>query len=221
MITPLQYNDIPWLLAVFFLLLSVTLIAFRPGGLGSVQFQWLRSTRNARVFSADRSTTAWGVSLMILSCMFLFGLMLFCALKSDAPALLSRPTVDTLLEVGFCMLPPLGWFLIQWFFINWTGYLFGLGDSIVIFNRIYLAVEVLAVPFLLLLFAVLILVPIPSKIVLILLTTLFILTQIVCIFFGIKIFLKDYTSALLIFLYLCTLEIAPLLVLYTKWRSIA
>ena len=221
MITPLQYNDIPWLVILFFSLLCITVYAMHRDGLFSRFYDWVRNIQGERSFNDSLATTAWGIILITAVYMLLFGLLLFCATHDNAPALLSHPTPDTFLRLGLCMLPGLGWFLFQWAGFHWMGYLFDLGGKVTVFNRVYLAVYALSMPLALLVFLVLFLFPVSSTILLILLSGLFILTQIVCIFNGFRIFMDDFASGFVIFVYLCTLEIAPLVCLYAKFRGVA
>jgi len=221
MITPLQYNDIPWLVILFFSLLYITIYAMHHGGLFSRLAEWVRNVKNERTFNDSLSTTVWGVIVFTVDYMFLFGLLLFCATGDNVPALLARPAPDTLIRLGLCMLPGLGWFLFHWFCFHWTGYLFGIGGKVTVFNRVYLSVYALSMPFALMIFLALFLFPVSSHVLLILLSALFILTQIVCIFNGFRIFMDDFASGFVIFVYLCTLEIAPLVYLYAKYKGVA
>ena len=221
MITPLQYNDIPWLVILFFLLLCITIYSMHRGGLFSRLADWAGNIQGERSFNDSLATTAWGVIIITALCLLLFGFLLFCATNDDAPALLSHPTLSTFGRMGLCMLPGLCWFLFHWFGFHWAGYLFDLGGKVTVFNRVYLSVYALSMPFALLIFLALFLFPVSSHILLILLSGLFILTQIVCIFNGFRIFMDDFASGFVIFVYLCTLEIAPLVYLYAKYRGAA
>jgi hypothetical protein len=87
-------------------------------------------------------------------------------------------------------------------------------------NRSYQAAFIVLAPLAMLLFIGLIAGWIPSQIALVLLFAVFILSQFSFIFSGIKIFYDGFSSLLLIILYLCTLEIAPLWVIWVKFSSL-
>lgn len=220
MVAPIQFNDIPWLVIMLFLMLVSVICSMHHGGLFSRQTECLHNIQSERTFSDSQVTTGWGIVMMTLCYMLLFGLLLFSATHEDAPALLSSPSLSVLVDIGLSVLVPLGWFLLQWFLFNWVCYLFDVGGKAVIFNRVYLSVFVLAMPIALLLFIAMFLLPIPAQMLLILLTALFILTQIACIFNAFRIFMVDYVSGFVIFVYLCTLEIAPLAFLCSKLGGI-
>lgn len=209
-------TDNPWLVALLLLSLLADVVAFRPGGLLSLQVGWLRDTRSVRTFGRLSGLYLLAIPVLLVQLFALSGLGLFCFRHADAPLLLAAPTLDEALGLLLCVAAPAAWFLAQWGAFNWAGYLMGEAERIVILNRIYMAAHLLAAPVALLLFLVAILVPTSGLTVLFLFIGLFILVQGVFIYNGFKIFCDGIWSFCFIFLYLCALEIAPLAVLTAK-----
>ena len=157
---------------------------------------------------------------MLLQMFLFFGLTLFC-LTDNAPAEhLFAITSPTLVQIGLCIsLLPI-WYVLQGVLFNWFCYLLGIEEKRTIMNRSYQAAFIVLAPLAMLLFIGLIAGWIPSQIALVLLFAVFILSQFSFIFSGIKIFYDGFSSLLLIILYLCTLEIAPLWVIWVKFTSL-
>ena len=103
---------------------------------------------------------------------------------------------------------------------NWFCYLYGMREKRTIMNRSYQATFIVLAPFAMLLFIGLLAGWISSQSALVLLIALFILSQFSYIFSGIKIFYDGFGSLFFIIVYLCTLEIAPLLVFWAKFNSL-
>ena len=184
------------------------------------QLAWITDTRNARTFESVVVIYPWLKPLMLLQMFLFFGLTLFC-LTDPAPAehlfAISSPT---LAQIALCMsLLPI-WYVLQGVLFNWFCYLLGIKEKRTIMNRSYQAAFIVLAPLAMLLFIGLIAGWIPSQIALVLLFAVFILSQFSFIFSGIKIFYDGFSSLLLIILYLCTLEIAPLWVIWVKFSSL-
>ena len=149
---------------------------------------------------------------------FLFSsLSLFCALD-DAPGvhLSEWPTPETLSRMTFCLCVPICIYAFQFFSYNWFCFLFRTKYQQIIMNRTYLASHLLLSPLSILIFIGTMAGTYTAETTLILLAVLFILSQILFIFNGIKIFLRGIDSFLIIIAYLCTLEIAPLWIIWAR-----
>ncbi len=214
----LQNNAILVILILAFLVLDI--LACRDKSVMRHQLSWLVDTRNARTFESVVVIYPWIKPLLLLQMFLFFGLTLFC-LFDDAPAehlLSAQPETLTHLAISISIL--LVWFLLQSGLFNWFCYLFDMQEKRTIMNRSYLAAFIVLAPLTMLLFIGLIAGWIPSQQALVLLIVLFILSQFSFIFSGIKIFYDGIGSLCLIISYLCTLEIAPLLVIWAKFTTL-
>ena len=199
------------------LFIAVDLLACRYKGVMHHQLQWLADTRNSRTFESSVVINPWLKGVLLAQCFLSFGLTLFC-LISDAPGNdLSHPDAVVLTQLVLCCLPLLAWFLLHLGLIDWFCYLYRLTAQRTIMNRTYLAGFVLLAPFTTLCLAGQISGTISHSTTINLLAALFILSQSLFIFNGIKIFYSGIGSGLLIFAYLCALEIAPLLMLWANF----
>lgn len=209
-------TDTPWLVALLLAFLLGDVMAFRPDGFLMLQVGWLRNTRSARTFGRLSGAYALAAPLMLLQLFVSEGLGFFCALRSDAALALSDLQPDAALMLALCVAAPAVWFVVQWGLFRWSAFLMGETERLIIFNRAYLAIHLLAAPLALLLLLISVLVPVGPTTAAVLFNGLFILQLIAFVFCGIKIFCDGILSLCFIFLYLCTLEIAPLAVLIAK-----
>lgn len=196
--------------------LVVDMLSVRPKGVMRYQCSWLTDTRSARTFESTAVIYPWIKPLLLLQSFFFFGLALFVLLTPDAGQQLLHPTYETWSNLALCEITLLGWYLLQSGFVNWFCYLFDFREKRIIANRSHTAVFAVLAPISMLIYIAQMSGMIPSGTTVILLATLFILSQICFIFNGIKIFYEGLGSLLLIFVYLCTLEIAPLWVIWAK-----
>lgn len=216
----LQDNVLLVVLILGFVVLDV--LACRDKSVLRHQLSWVTDTRNARTFESVLVVYPWIKPLLLVQ-MFLFaGLTIFC-LIDEAPAahlrqLFTQPGVLARLALSIAL--PLAWFLLQSMLFNWFCYLYGMREKRTIMNRSYQATFIVLAPFAMLLFIGLLAGWISSQSALVLLIALFILSQFSYIFSGIKIFYDGFGSLFFIIVYLCTLEIAPLLVFWAKFNSL-
>ena len=216
----LRLEDNAVLVVLILLFLSIDILACRDKSVMRHQLAWITDTRNARTFESVVVIYPWLKPLMLLQMFLFFGLTLFC-LTDPAPAEhLFSVTPPTLAQVCLCVsLLPI-WYVLQGGLFNWFCYLLDIKEKRTIMNRSYQAAFVVLAPLAMLLFIGLIAGWIPSQIALVLLFAVFILSQFSFIFSGIKIFYDGFSSLFLIIVYLCTLEIAPLVVIWTKFSSL-
>ena len=217
-----QLQDNVLLVVVILGFIVVDVLACRDKGVLRHQLSWVTDTRNARTFESVLVVYPWLKPLLLVQ-MFLFaGLTIFC-LFDDAPAahlrqLVSQPSVLGHLALAIAI--PLTWFLLQWLLFNWFCYLYGMREKRTIMNRSYQAAFIVLAPFAMLLFIGLVAGWISTQMALVLLIALFIFSQFSYILSGIKIFYDGFGSLCFIIVYLCTLEIAPLLVIWAKFTSL-
>lgn len=213
----LQNNSVIVILIILFAV--VDLLACHPKGMMRHQLAWLADTRNARTFEASAVVYLWLKPLLIIQLFLFTSLSLFCVFD-EAPAVhLSTPDPETWLKLFYCLLIPTALYLIQRFCFNWFCYLFRAKFKQIIMNRTYQAMIILLSPLATLIFIGNMAGAFTNETTLVLLAGLFILSQILFIFNGIKIFLTGFGSLLIIIVYLCTLEIAPLWVLWSKFTT--
>ena len=216
----LQLEDNAVLVILILIFLSIDILACRDKSVMRHQLAWITDTRNARTFESVVVIYPWLKPLMLVQMFLFFGLTLFC-LTDNAPAEhLFHASSSTLAHVGLCVALLLGWYVLQGVLFNWFCYLFDMNEKRTIMNRSYQAAFIVLAPLTMLLFIGLIAGWIPSSIALVLLFAVFIFSQFSYIFSGIKIFYDGFGSLCLIIAYLCTLEIAPLLVIWAKLSSL-
>lgn len=210
----LQDNMLLVGLVLFFLLAD--LLAVRVKGVLRYQVSWLTDTRSARTFESTAVIYPWLKPLLLVQVFVFFGLTLYCVIDPMYAEHLMQPTLQTGRVLGYCIAALLVWYLGQTAVVNWFCYLFGIKDKRSIMNRSHVATFAVLAPLSMLMFLLLMGDIISTETGVILLASLFILSQISFISNGIKIFYEGLGSLLLIIVYLCTLEIAPLLVIWAK-----
>lgn len=196
--------------------LVADLLAIRVKGVLRYQVSWLTDTRSARTFESTAVIYPWLKPLLLVQIFVFAGLTLFCVVDPLHAEHLARPDSSTTRLLACCMAALLGWYLWQTMVVNWFCYLFGIRERRTIMNRSHTAIFAVLAPVSMLVFLLLMSDAITIESGVILLASLFILSQIGFIFSGIKIFYQGLGSLLLIIVYLCTLEIAPLWVIWTK-----
>lgn len=222
-------SDLPWaepqiqdnsvIVILIILFAVVDLLACHPKGMMLHQLSWLGDTRNARTFEASAVVYPWLKPALVVQLFLFTGLSLFCVLDDQPAQHLHEPNIETWKLLAKCFLPAVIVFLVQRFSYNWFCYLFRARFQQIIMNRTYLAALIILSPLATLIFIGTMAGAFSSETTLILLATLFILSQILFIFNGIKIFLTGFGSFLILIMYLCTLEIAPLWVLWIKFST--
>ena len=214
---PAQLQDnIP--LVLFVILFAVAdLLACHPKGVMMHQVQWIINTRNVRTFEETAVVYTW-LKPLLLSQYFIFsGLCIFHIIDPLMAEHLSSPSLDLVLTLLFYLAIPFGWFLLHLFLFHWLCYIFSIHDQRVIMNRCYHAIHIVFAPLATIIFMNVLAGTHNTQLTSILLATLFTLMQIVFIFNGFKIFCNNFCTFCLIILYLCTLEIAPLLIYLAKF----
>ncbi len=219
-------NDLPWTLpqlqnnaAIVILIIAfaaINLLACHPKGMMIHQLAWLGDTRNARTFEASSIVYPWLKPVLLIQ-LFLFTCLSIYCITDSSPALhLENPDIETWSRLGLCLLAPLGVILVQYISYNWFCYLFNAKFQQIIMNRTYVASLIILSPFTILIFIGTMSGSFSEETTVILLATLFILSQILFIFNGIKIFLRGFESFFIIIAYLCTLEIAPIWMIWAR-----
>ena len=204
--------DHPWFAATIFFFILLTIFSVGPLGLLRRQIHLVFDTRNSRTFETTSTLTAVIRPLLMLQSFLLGGICLLTIAEIDPLlGIFTHPTAWI-----SCLLFPIGWFLFQLLMLHWTNYLFRLGENIHILIRVLCAIYLLCGPLFLILYLLFSTGCISVSGMLFLTITFFICTQIIFIFNGIKIFLTGFGRLCFIILYLCTLEMAPLYVLYQK-----
>jgi len=208
----LSTNAVLVLLVLTFMLVNA--IAFLVPGLIRDQLNQVIETRSARTF-ADPNSKHFLLHAALLLQFFLFiGLHIFLMLSSDAAYQLQHPSSDTWLLLAKCIAIPVGWFLGQQLLFIWWASLFASSDCVVIMNRVYQSIHIVVSPLVFLSFLLNMVGLIDISTATFLLSLIFILIQIMFIYSGIKIFWGGLSTLCFLFLYLCTLEIAPLVMIY-------
>ncbi len=211
-----QLSDNPWLVGGIFLFILLSVFSFGPNGVLRMQVRWLFDTRNSRTFEVPGLGAGIVRPLLLLQTFLFEGLCLYHAVCPESDFFVGTVDADGLWLLLLCLLLPVWWFLFQWFCFNWTGYLCRSGAVMHILNRSFLAVHLLLGPGCVLLFLAQMAGYMEASIGAILLAGLFVVSQTLFIFSGIKIFFNGIASLCFIILYLCTLEIAPLYILLYK-----
>ncbi|MDO4496732.1 MAG: DUF4271 domain-containing protein [Bacteroidales bacterium] len=208
----LSTNIVLELLVLAFLLVNAMAV-LAPGLMRGLVGQ-VFETRSARTFEKPESKYYTLRILMMLQLFIFAGLHVFLLLSTNPAEQLQYPTEESWWLLGVCLLIPVGWVFVQQLLFNWWGYLFSSHEGIQILNRVYQAVHILFSPLTLLcfLFEMIGLIEVETSTVLLSLT--FIMIQILFIFSGIKIFWGGLSTLFFLFLYLCTLEIAPMVMIF-------
>lgn len=199
---------------LFFIMLNI--LGWGKDGVMYLQTQYMHETRNARSF-VDNGTSAFNPMRPILqSQLFIFsGLCIYYTLAQSFP-LSAMGAGSSWLPAVISIGCPVVWYVFQLASFNWANYLFGDDDRIHILNRLYRAIHLLASPCTLVIFVLLMTGQLSGFGALFLLSSVFILCQILFIFYGFKIFLNGIGSLCFIISYLCALEIAPLVIIWQK-----
>lgn len=213
----LQNNAV--VVALIILFIAFNLLACHPKGVMTHQLAWLADTRNARTFEASTVVYPWIKPILYIQLYLFTGLSLFCALDSSPAEHLLAPDAETLTRLACYLLIPIAYFIFQTLCFNWFCYLFRTKFQLIIMNRTYHASLLLLSPLATVIFTCSLVGALSGETTLILLAALFILSQILFIFNGIKIFMRGFGSFLLLIVYLCTLEIAPLWVLWIRFTT--
>ena len=213
----LQNNSVIVILIIAFA--AINLLACHPKGMLIHQLSWLGDTRNARTFEGSSIVYPWLKPVLIIQ-LFLFTCLSVYCVTDSAPALhLENPDMDTWIHLAQCLLAPVCLVLLQFISYNWFCYLFRTKFQQIIMNRTYQASQMGISPLGTLIFIGTMAGAFSNNTTLILLAALFILSQILFIFNGIRIFFSGFSSFLIIFVYLCTLEIAPLWVIWIRFTT--
>lgn len=218
-LTAPQMTDSPWVVAVVFYFILITVFSVGPRGVLREQAHWLLDTRRSRTFDIP----SLGASILrpcLFVQTFLFeGLCLYVAVEPEPVAAAGHIAPAALPTLLTCLWLPVAWFLFQWCCFQWAGYLARADEERHILNRVFVAAHLLVGPWMLLLFLLQMTHHVERPAGTILLCILFFLSQMAFIFNGIKIFFGGILSSCFIILYLCALEIAPLYILVQKLAS--
>lgn len=212
---PLLQDNITLVLMVI-LFAVADLLAFHPKGVMQCQLANLGNMRNARTFESSAGTYPWLQPLLLCQYFLFFGLCILKIADAQMAQHLACFDFETLTLLVLSLAFPVLWYVLHLALINWFCYLFGMQDHQIIINRCYRAIHILLSPLSLLTFSTVLAGAYSTQVTLFLLVTLFILSQIAFIFCAFKIFCSNLYGFLLIIAYLCTLEIAPLMVIYAK-----
>lgn len=209
-------NHVPYIVALVLVFLVGNILCWMPQGPMRDQLLSIQNTRTERRFGTDDSRFSLGRMALLCQWFVLFGVQLYLYVGDEAVENLISPNAAMLAQLLSCMLVPVAWYALQWFFMHWWGFIFNLGKNVQIISRIYRSAHMLAGTLAMLVFLLQICYAIDAETGMILLSLIFICAQIIFIFSGIKIFYRGLSSLFVIFLYLCALKVAPLLVLWQK-----
>jgi hypothetical protein len=210
-----QLTNNPLVVAGLFWFVLLTIFSVGRSGLLRHEFAWLRHMRSGRSFELPASASGFFRLLLMLQTFLFSGLCLYFAIIPGASL---SPLTDTAEWRAFavCMSLPLLLYLYQWFCFRWTAYLAHEEDRIMLLDRAYQAVYLFIGPFALVLFVVQVTGHLSDTMEIILIATLFGLSLIWFIISAFKIFFRGIGTICFIIGYLCTLEIAPLYLIYQK-----
>lgn len=197
----------------------IDMLAWSRNGILRKELLAYKDTRNKRMFDMRRTRFTHLKSLLFSQYYLFSGLCLFTIAFPNSGDLLRnlpRSTADTAIKLASCIAVPLLWYMLHFFFQKWGNFIFGGDERTDILMRIYKISHMLAGQFVLLLFTAIVIADIGSFMTTILLIGIFIITQLVFILYGFKLFFRGFWSLCLIFLYLCALEIAPLAVFLVR-----
>jgi len=214
-----QLQDNRLLVGLILGFVLVDLLSFCRRGVMSYQFSWLTDTRSVRTFESTAVHFPWIKPLLLIQVFLFFGLSIYTIVDPSPAANLLHLNSVTWGHLALSIGMLLGWFLLQSGIINWLCFLFGIREKRIIMNRSHKAIYAVLAPFALSVFVLLMASLISVDMAIILLATLFILSQIGFIFSGIKIFYDGLGSLCLIIVYLCTLEIAPLWLIWARFYT--
>lgn len=212
---PMLIDNMPIVLLTLFFLLIDILACCRKGVMRH-EWSWIIETHSVHTYEAQMMVFPWIKPLLMLQVFFYFGLSLYCLLDSSPAAHLLDGEPSTWLHLLGYTSALIVWYLLQAGLFNWFCYLFGLKEKCHVMNHTFNASFAIFAPFATLAFIGLIAGYVDIGGMMFLLATLFILSQIVFILSGFRIFYDGLGSVCLLFAYLCTLEIAPLWVLWAK-----
>ena len=216
---PAQLTSNVLLITLILIFAVIDILAWSRNGIFMQEVKALRDTRNERTFSVGEQRFSSLKPFIFIQYYLFFGLCLFAVVFPDAGELLQTLpalSLDVGLKLAICIGLPLFWYLLQRFFHVWISFIFGGNTHLIILERIYKSTHLLAGLLTWALFTAVIVGHISAITTSILLIGIFILTQLIFIFCGIKIFLCNFSSLCLIIVYLCALEIAPLVVVFIK-----
>lgn len=229
-----QLADTPWIVALAFGFILITLFSIGPKGVLREQVRWISDTRNSRTFDVPTFGEGFLRPCLFVQTFLFEGLCLYL-IAEPTPIFLSanydaanhdaanyyiaNHDTSALLVLAGCLLLPLLWYLFQWFCFHWGAYLFRADEECHILHRTFVAIHLLLGPCVMLLFLLQMTHLVDHSLGIILLCVLFLISQALFIFSGIKIFLRGISSLCVIILYICALEIAPLYILLQKLAS--
>lgn len=197
----------------------IDMLAWSRNGILRKELLAYKDTRNQRMFNMRRTRFTRLRPLLFSQYYLFFGLCLFTIAfpnSDDLLRFLPQLTTDTAIKLAMCIAVPLLWYMLHCFFQKWGNFIFGGDERTDILLRIYKTSHMLAGQFVLLLFTVTVIADFGTVMTTILLIGIFIITQLVFILYGFKLFLRGFWSLCLIFVYLCALEIAPLAVFLVR-----
>jgi hypothetical protein len=210
-----RLTDNPMVVAVLFLFVLLTIFSVGRSGLLRHELAWLSHMRSGRSFELPASASGFFRLLLMLQTFLFSGLCLYFAVMPDATL---RPETEATdwSTFGLCMALPLALYLYQWFCFRWTAYLAHDEERVLLLDRAYQAVYLLIGPFALVLFVVQVTGHLSDTMEMTLIAGLFGLALIWFVISAFKIFFRGIGTICFIIFYLCTLEIAPLYLLYQK-----
>lgn len=193
--------------------LTVNVIAYLTPGI--MRMHALRIFESSeRTFDTNQSGHPFVVALLMIQFFLFVGLHLFLAIAEQPADLLAHPDAGVWLLLLQCVAVPLVWYVLQQGLYLWWSMVFGLPGRLSVMNRVYQSVHIVVSPIAMVAFLFEMVGIIEPETAIFLLSLTFILMQILLIYSGIKIFWGGWSTLCFIFLYLCALEIAPLVMLF-------
>lgn len=201
------------LVSVLLVFILVSVFSCAPYGVMRQQFSFIMKPQDDRTFEEVSIVHLPIRILLLLQMVVCVGLHFFLVQSNNDIAAVNQPTVDNLWQIFWCMCIVVLWYLAHWASINWWGYIFRETGRVVLINRQFHAVYLIFSPFATLVFMCEVSGHLDILSTSILLGLFFIISQIALYYNAFKIFWGSIEVIYFIFLYLCTLEIAPLVMI--------
>ncbi len=214
----IQLTDNPLMVGVLFLFVFLTIFSLGRQGLLRRESRWVFQTHAGRSFELPASASGFFRLLLMMQTFLFGGLCLYFAM---VPGSLLAPLTEEGLREGrwVSLILPLAIYLLQWFLLRWTGYLAHVEEQMALLERAFHSIYLMLGPLFLMLFIVQVTCHLSNEMEITLITALFGIAQILFVINGFKIFFRGIGSLCFIIFYLCTLEIAPLYLMYQKLMS--
>lgn len=210
-----QLTDSPLVVAGLFLFVLLTIFSVGRNGLLRHELRWLSHMRSGRSFELPASASGFFRLLLMIQTFLFSGLCLYFAVTPGASLSPMAEGVDWS-RFALSMALPVVIYFYQWFCFRWAAYLAHDEERVMLLDRAYQATYLLIGPVVLVLFVVQVTGHLSDTTEMSLIAGVFGLALIGFIISAFKIFFRGIGTICFIIFYLCTLEIAPLYLMYQK-----